>query len=73
MHVLARAGRTYWRENARAFQAIKVTVERDLPSALSIAAVALVASFLGAGFQVAALIIAGGSVTVQVLRWAVGR
>lgn len=68
-----RLARAYWRENARAFQAIKVAVERDLPSALSIAAVAWVAALLGAGFQTAALIVAGGSVTAQLLRWAFGR
>ncbi|WP_329217198.1 hypothetical protein [Streptomyces microflavus] len=73
MHVLARAGRTYWRQNARAFRAVKMQVERDLPSALSIAAVAWVAALLGAGFQTAALIIAGGSVTAQLLRWAFAR
>ncbi|NEB42226.1 hypothetical protein [Streptomyces sp. SID14515] len=70
---LARAGRAYWRENARAFQAIKGMVERDLPSVLAVVALVWALAFVAAGFATAALIVAGGSVTAQLLRWAVGR
>ncbi|MEU0160261.1 hypothetical protein ABZ154_15805 [Streptomyces sp. NPDC006261] len=73
MNVLARAGRTYWRQNARAFQAIKLAVERDLPSVLAVVALVWTVAFVAAGFETAALIVAGGSVTAQLLRWAVGR
>ncbi|MFJ8923816.1 hypothetical protein ACIREK_30615 [Streptomyces sp. NPDC102415] len=73
MNALARVGRAYCRENVRAFAAIKAAVERDLPSALSIAAVAWVASFLAAGFQTAALIVAAGSLTTQLLRLVLDR
>ncbi|MFD7109213.1 hypothetical protein ACFWAF_03350 [Streptomyces microflavus] len=73
MHALARAGRTYWRQNTRAFQAIKVMVERDLPSVLAVVALVWTVAFVVAGFTTAALIVAGGSVTAQLLRWAFGR
>ncbi|MFJ7525096.1 hypothetical protein ACIQ1S_09235 [Streptomyces griseus] len=73
MNVLARAGRSYWRQNARVFQALKVAVERDLPSVLSVVALAWTVAFVAAGFTAAALIVAGGGVTAQLLRWAFGR
>ncbi|MGW6578819.1 hypothetical protein ACWF76_05340 [Streptomyces globisporus] len=73
MHVLARAGRTYWRQNARAFQAIKVQVERDLPSTVSILAAVWVASLIVLGFGEAALAVAVGALVLQLLilafRW----
>lgn len=71
MHALARAGRAYWRHNTRAFQAIKVMVERDLPSVLAVVALVWTFAFVAAGFQTAALVVAGGSVAAQLLRWAV--
>ncbi|SCE58511.1 hypothetical protein GA0115253_107852 [Streptomyces sp. Termitarium-T10T-6] len=73
MNVFARAGRAYWRENARAFQAIKVMVERDLPTVLAVVALVWTVAFAMAGFTTAALIVAGGSVTAQLLWWAFGR
>lgn len=73
MNALARAGRTYWRQNARAFQALKVAVERDLPSVLAVVALVWTVAFAAAGFTTAALIVAGGSVTAQLLRLAFAR
>lgn len=73
MHVLARAGRAYWRQNLRAFDAIKVQIERDLPSAVSILAAVWVASLIVLGFGEAALAVAVGALVLQLLiltfRW----
>ncbi|MFG3173595.1 hypothetical protein ACGFZC_00825 [[Kitasatospora] papulosa] len=73
MNALARAGHTYWQQNARAFQAIKVQIERDLPSAVSILAAVWVACLIALGFGVAALGVAVGALALQLLiltfRW----
>ncbi|MFD5940320.1 hypothetical protein [Streptomyces griseus] len=73
MNALARAGHSYWQHNTRAFQALKVAVERDLPSVLAVVALVWTVAFVAAGFTAAALIVAGGSVAAQLLRWAFGR
>lgn len=73
VNALARAGHSYWRQNARVFQALKVAVERDLPSVLSVVALVWTVAFAASGFTAAALIVAGGSVAAQLLRWAFGR
>ncbi|MGC4925494.1 hypothetical protein [Streptomyces sp. DT117] len=72
MHVLARAGRTYWQQNARAFQAIKVTVRRSPESVFAVSMFG-VAGLLLLGFSNAALALAAGALAFQLLQWAVGR
>ncbi|MEW1630885.1 hypothetical protein AB0387_26425 [Streptomyces sp. NPDC089173] len=72
MNALARAGRAYWRENARAFQAIKVTVRRS-PESVFAALMFVVAALLLFGFSSAALALAVGALAFQLAQWAVGR
>ncbi|MEU3432413.1 hypothetical protein [Streptomyces sp. NPDC006863] len=69
---LARAGRAYWRENARAFQALKVAVRRNPESVFGVWMFA-VAALLLFGFSSAALVLAVGALAFQLTQWAVGR
>lgn len=69
---LARAGRTYWRQNARAFQSIKVTVRRN-PESVFAVLMFVVAALLLLGFSSAALALAVGALAFQLAQWAVGR